>query len=122
MIKTNALPVEYLKEETLQDPVLSRISDRIKRNRWSNCLHAERPYQEVRYKLTMEKGVISNRDLIVPPQRMRWEVIKNVHDIYYGITATQKRLKLDAWWPGYSRDIEQYIKKCLKCMKIKDFQ
>ena len=105
--ETNALPVEHLKEEALQDPVLSRISDRIKRNRWSNCSQAERPYKEVRYKLTVEKVVICNEDLIVPPQRMRSEVIKNVHDDIHshgGITATQKRLKLEAWCPGYLRD------------------
>ena len=30
-VETDALPIGRLKEETLQDPVLSRISDRIKR-------------------------------------------------------------------------------------------
>ena len=35
-VETNALPIECLKEETVQAPVLSRISARIKRNRWSN--------------------------------------------------------------------------------------
>ena len=46
----------------------------------------------------MEKGIICNGDLIVPPLRMRSEVIKNIFDdIQCGITATQKRLKLEAW-------------------------
>ena len=56
-VETDALLVD-LKEEILRDPVLSRISDRIKRNRWSYCSQAERPYKEVRHKLTVEKGVI----------------------------------------------------------------
>ena len=66
-VEIDALLVERLKEENLQDPVLSRISDRIKRNRWRDCLQIERLYKEVRHKLTMEKGVTCNGDLIVPP-------------------------------------------------------
>ena len=27
------------------------------------------------------------------------------------VAATQKSIKLVAWWPGYSRDVEEYIKK-----------
>ena len=38
-------------------------------------------------------------------------MIKSVHDDS-GVTATQKRIKLEAAWQGYSRDIEEYIKRC----------
>ena len=76
----------------------------------------------MRHKLTQEKAVIYNGGFIVPPQRMRSEVIKNVlGDIHCGITTTQKRLKLEAWWPGYPRDMEQYIKKMPEMYKDKRF-
>lgn len=79
--------------ETIQDPVLSRISDRIKRNTWSNCSIAERPYKESRHKLTGKKGIICNGDIIIPPQSLRKEVLKGVHDVVHcGITVTQMRL------------------------------
>ena len=71
-------------------------------------MQAERLYKEVRHQLTMEKEVICNGDLIVSPQRMKSEVIKN--DVYCGIRAIQKRFKLEAWWPEYLRDIKQFIK------------
>ena len=35
-------------------------------------------------------------------------------DIYCGVAATQKRIKLEAWWPGYLRDVEEYIKDMQK--------
>ena len=121
-VETDVLPTKRLQEETMQDPILNGISYRIRKNAWSNCSMAERPYKEVRHKLTMDKGIICNGDLVVPPRRMRKEIIKSIHDdVHGGITATQKRLKLEAWWPGYSRDIEDYIKKCPKCTEIKDF-
>ena len=76
--------------------------NRIRRNKWNNCSKAERPYKEVKHKLTMDKGVICNGDLVVPPQKMRKEVIKSVHDdTHCGLAATQKRLKFESWWPGY---------------------
>ena len=42
-------------------------------------------------------------------------------DIHCGVAATQKRIKLEAWWPGYSRDVEEYIKRCKKCKELRNF-
>ena len=42
-------------------------------------------------------------------------MIKSVHDdIHCGVAVTQKQIKLEAWWLGYSRDVKEYIKKCKK--------
>ena len=57
-------------------------------------------------------------DLIIPPETQRKLVIKSVHD---GVAATQKRIKLEAWWPGYSRHVEEYIKRCKKCKESWNF-
>ena len=55
-----------------------------------------------RNKLMIEHGVICNGDLIIPPETQRKLVIKGVHDdIHCGVAAIQKRMKLEAWWPGY---------------------
>ena len=40
--------------------------------------------------------------------------------IYCGVVAQQKRIKLEALWPGYSRDIEEYIKSCKKCKELRN--
>ena len=80
-----------------KDPVLSWISDRIKRNTWRICSMAERLYKESYHKLTVEKCIICNGDIIIPPQSLRKEVLKGVHDdVHCGITVTQMRLKLQA--------------------------
>ena len=63
-------------------------------------------------------------DLIIPlPETQRKLVIKSVHnDIHCGVAATQKRIKLEVWWLGYSRDVEEYIKKKMqKMLRIKKF-
>ena len=49
-------------------------------------------------------------------------MLKSVYDdIHSGVAITQNRIKLEAWWPGYSRDVEKYIKRCKKCKEFRDF-
>lgn len=116
----DALPLNRLKIETKPNPILSRIVKRIKNNIWSNCLIAERPFKEMKHKLTIENGITCNGDKRVAPQILRREILKGVHDeVHCGITVAQKRPKLQAWWPGYSKDVEEYIKRCPKCVEIK---
>ena len=78
------------------------------------------PYKEIRHKLTIEHGVICNGDLIIPPETQRKLVIKSV-DIHCGVAATQKRIKFEAWWLGYSWDLKEYIKRCKKCKELRTF-
>ena len=66
--------------------------------------------------------MIKNGDLIIPPETQRKLLIKSVHDdIHCGVAATQKRIKLEAWWPGYSWDFEEYIKRCKTCKEFRNF-
>ena len=60
LIETDIISVDKMATETTNDPVLNRIVLRIKENRWGNCSMAERPFKEIRYKLTIENGVICN--------------------------------------------------------------
>ena len=106
--------------ETQQDPILRVILERIRKNVWSNCAIAEIPLKKVWHKLTVEKGIIYNTDDIVLPQNLRKDIIKSVHDdIYGGARATQRRLGLRAWWPGYCKDDVEHLRRCPKCTEIK---
>ena len=40
-------------------------------NIWGNCSRVERPYKEIRRKLTTEHGGICNGNLIIPPEIQR---------------------------------------------------
>ena len=121
LIETDVLSLDRMAVETRHDPVLSRITLRIRKKAWGKCFRAKRPYKEIRRKLTIEHGVLSNGDLIIPPETKKIGD-KSVHDdIYCGVAVTQKRIKSETWWPGYSRDIEEYIKRCKKCKNLRNF-
>ena len=100
-VETDVLSRKTLSRETQQEPILSGILERIRRNVWSNCIIAKRPFKEARRKLTVERGIIFSANAIVPPQILRKDVTKSVHDdIHSEVAVTQRRLRLQAWWPG----------------------
>ena len=63
------------------------ILERIKRNIWSYCSMAERPFKEARPKITIEKSIICNGNIIVYPQTLRKDTLKSVHDDVMYIVA-----------------------------------
>ena len=71
-VETDVLSFGKITAETRHDPVLSRITSRIrKKKRMGNCSKAERPYKEIRHKLTIEHGMICNGDRIIPPETQK---------------------------------------------------
>ena len=79
-------------------------------------LRAERPYKEIRHKLTMEHEVICNGDLIIPPETQRKMVIKSVHDdIHCSVAAIRKKKdKIRSMAPGIFTRCRRIYKKIQK--------
>ena len=123
-VETDVLSCKTLSRETQRDPILSRIFECIRKNVWSNCTIAARPFKEVRHKLTVERGVIFRAEAIVPSKILRKDVIKSMHDdIHGGVAATQRILRLQTWWPSIAKSIvEERIRRCSKCTEIKTFK
>ena len=108
--------------ETRQDPILNKILERLKRIIRNNCSMVERTFKEKKHKLIIERGIICNGDIIVPPETLRKDTSKSIYDdVYYVIRATPRRFKWQAWRPGYLQEVENYIKRCPKCTEIKKF-
>ena len=83
--------LEQNMKETENDRLLMDIKSRIGKNNWSKCYVVERPYKSNKDKLTkiIEKGIVCNSDLIVPPKTMRKRFINSFHDsIRCGIMQT----------------------------------
>ena len=97
---------------TRHNPVLSRITSRIEKT-YGNCCRFERPYKEIRHKLTIEHEMICYEDLIIPLEIQGKLMTKSVQWWYtLWSSGYTKKVKLKAWWPGYSQDVEEYTKRC----------
>ena len=54
----------------------------------------ERPFKETIHNLAIEKSIICNRDMIIPPQTLRTERLKSVNDdVHCSIMTTLRRFK-----------------------------
>ena len=118
--ETDVVSNKELLLETQRDRLLTGVLNRVGKNNWSNCSVMERPFKAVRQSLSNADGLLCNGDLIVPPALLRDKFIKAVHDdVHGGTTATRNRLKLEAWWPGYCDSVEQFVKRCPTCCRLK---
>ena len=41
------------------------------------------------------------------------------HSTHCGIVATKRLIQLEAWWPGFSLDVERWIRECCYCSENK---
>ena len=88
LVESDIVNLEQIMKETENDRLLMDIKSRIGKNIWSKFSVAERPFKSNKDKLTIEKGIVCNGDLIVAPKTMR-RFIKSVHDdIHCGIMQT----------------------------------
>ena len=58
-------------------------------------------------------------DRVIIPSELRLEVLEKIHTGHQGIKKCRERAKRKVWWPGLSRQIEELVKECPTCIKIR---
>ena len=117
--ENNDISLTTIKEETERDQFLKRIMNRVTTNKWYNCSVKEKPYKTVRQVLTIEEGILFKGTVPVIPECLRKSVVKSAHSTHCGIVATKRLIQLEAWWPGFSLDVERWIRECSYCSENK---
>ena len=54
---------------------------------------------------------------IVVPKALQTETLKKLHEEHQGILRSRLRAKISVWWPGISKQIAEYIKRCPQCAR-----
>lgn len=88
-------------------------------NRWNQCSYKERPYLNQRQVLCVENEIILKGTNPVIPETLRRKVIEAAHATHPGTRATNHILQKEAWWPNLSRDVEEFVRQCPQCNKVK---
>eukprot|EP00118_Oscarella_pearsei_P024332 m.304090 g.304090 ORF g.304090 m.304090 type:complete len:700 (+) comp40844_c0_seq33:2686-4785(+) len=57
------------------------------------------------------------RDVLVVPEELKSEVLKQMHDGsgHLGIEKTREKVKELFWWPSYSSDVVKWVERCAPC-------
>ena len=69
------------------------------------------------------KSVVISRNLllhdtrIVIPASKQQEIPQKIHSGHQGIQRCRECAKMSVWWPGHSRQIEEFVKNCPHCVK-----
>ena len=104
--------------ETDKDPELQAVMTSI-RNGWSDTraktpVEAS-PYWTFRDEMATTDGLIFKGTRIVVLQKLRPDVLQQIHKSHLGISKCQQKAREILYWPSMSADIKHMILNCNKC-------
>ena len=74
-------------------------------------------YWTFREELTIEDGLILKGTWIMIPDKMREDILKQIHKGHLGLNKCQMRAKETVYWPGLNHQLENLILNCQLCLK-----
>ena len=91
------------------------IMKRIKSGNWKQCSEAEKGFEQQKDALYLHNGIIFG--VVVPfiPPKLRNLVLAKAHETHPGKNTTEASVRLIAWWPGITQDIQHFVSKCKNC-------
>ncbi|XP_064468672.1 uncharacterized protein K02A2.6-like [Ornithodoros turicata] len=74
-------------------------------------------YWQERFNLSLDDGLLMKESRILIPVAMRREILDKIHEGHAGITKCMERARQTVWWPGISKDIEDDVRRCPRCVQ-----
>ena len=114
----HAVVVDHIKEETLKDTQLQKLSTRILTGDWEQ--HKKdpdiAPFYSVQNELYVINDLIFRMNQIIVPTSLQRKVIKAAHHLgHLGMTKTKQMLRAKYWFPTMNNMVEQIIGQCYEC-------
>lgn len=76
-----------------------------------------RAFWEARSELTVGNGLLMHGQRIVVPKDLQTETLRKLHEGHQGIVRCRLRAKISVWWPGLSKQLTEFVKKCPECAR-----
>ena len=105
---------------TEKDPTLAKVRKSVLQG-WPDGDMDEQmsPYARRREELSVEDGcILWGTRVIVPPQ-LRSKVVDEIHEGHPGIARMKSFARSYVWWPGLDVDLENKVKQCLMCQRVR---
>ena len=74
-------------------------------------------FHVVREALTVEGSMVSLKERLLVPRKLRTEVLDILHAAHNGTSGMEARARELVWWPGIKEDITQRQTACRKCIE-----
>jgi hypothetical protein len=119
-LPTSPDSLEEYRQGQAADPVLSQVIKFCQtswptRNRVKGDL---RPYWNIRSSLTYCNQLLLFGTRIVIPKNLQHTTLAKIHHGHQGIQKCRLRVSAAMWWPGISKEVEDYIQRCPICVQM----
>ena len=104
-----------IKTELGTNRLFQDIMKRIKSGNWKQCSEAEKGFEQQKDALTIHNGIIFRGVVPFIPPKLRHLVLAKAHETHPGKNATEASVRMIAWWPGITQDVQHFVSKCKNC-------
>ena len=116
------LPVQakQLRQETANDPLLSKVLLYTKEG-WPREVDAQlQPFSRRKLELTIESGCLMWGIKVIILNKLQGRVLEELHTGQIGIVKMKALARSHVWWPGMEQQIEQMAQKCEPCQSLRN--
>lgn len=106
------LTEEEIRRATNRDTALQDVMQALESNNWPKQL---RVYQSVADDLSSKNGVLVKNGCAVIPKALRQKTLQIAHQGHPMTSKLKSILRERVWWPGISKDAEDWVKSCATC-------
>ena len=112
--------ISKLAQETEADPTLSTVMRLVINGFPEQRRHMPRitrQYWDFRDELSTFEGCLLKGERVVVPPSCRDGILADLHGHHAGVKKSKDLAKTTVYWPGMDADVEDYVKRCPKCIK-----
>ena len=118
----NLLPVtaQQVDRLTKTDPCLSKVLQYTKQG-WPSTVPEElKPYKQRADEITTEGDCLLWGIRVIIPEKLRGDVLKELHQNHPGVTCMKALARSYIWWPKLDKHLEDMVKSCTSCQSVKE--
>jgi len=118
VVNSQPVDVKSVARATAEDTELEEVLDAVELG-WRDHNSRKLSYYQFRHELSIKRSndyrILLKGDCVVIPRTLRAEVLRQCHEGHMGMTKMKAYLRTYAFWPGMSKDIEEFCHKCVAC-------
>ncbi|UYV79719.1 K02A2.6-like [Cordylochernes scorpioides] len=121
--KMNEVPFSFrdVAFETRRDKILSIVLRNVQEDNWQMPKISNEnplfPFYKIRNELSADFGCLQWRERIVIPPKLRSQILRDLHEMHFGIVRMKMIARRYFWWPGIDGNIEDMARECTICQE-----
>ena len=122
VLKSAPVQLKEIAEASAEDAEMSQLREAVLEG-WARPSHRLlKPYYGLRREMTLKQNnglsLICRGDTVLIPEKFRLKILEDSHQGHPGMTKMKTFLRASVYWPGMSRDIELFCRRCDACVRL----